>query len=240
MSKSVILSHLKGKHILILGFGREGKSTYRFILETMPHAKVTIADMNLNLDTSEIIAHKHNFILGENYLQNISSFDIIIKSPGISLKDHPSLVATQKISSQTDLFLQAYAPQCIGITGTKGKSTTASLIYHILQTMNMPSLLAGNIGIPLFDVISQITGKEKIVIELSSHQLEFIQQGPAIAVLLNLFEEHLDHYTSFYDYQVAKFNIATTQQKTDFFIHNTADNLINQLLEDTNPRSQRM
>ena len=110
-----------------------------------------------------------------------------------------------KISSQTDLFLKAYSAQIVGVTGTKGKSTTSSLIYHIIKSYTSNTLLAGNIGIPFFDLVPDINTETRIVCELSSHQLQYISKGPHIGILLNLFQEHLDHYASFYDYQLAKF-----------------------------------
>jgi len=237
MSKSIILSRLQGKHILILGYGREGKSTYNFIKQHLPKAKVTIADANPHLDITEIKNYNDAYILGENYLHTISAYDLIIKSPGISLKNHLSFIQRDIISSQTDLFLQAYANQCIGVSGTKGKSTTSSLIYHILQSLNIPSLLAGNIGIPLFDIIPLIHKEVKIVMELSSHQLEFIQQAPSTAILLNIFQEHLDHYLGFEAYQQAKYALARYQQKNDTFIYNTDDILIKKLLQHSPPQS---
>jgi UDP-N-acetylmuramoylalanine--D-glutamate ligase len=239
MAKNDILARLNNQRILLLGFGREGKSTLRFINENIRNADVTIADANENLDTEELKGGKYRWIVGENYLDTINDYDVVIQSPGISLKNHLHRIQRKKITSQTDLFLQAYGCQCIGITGTKGKSTTASLVYHVLQSLHAPVLFAGNIGIPLFDIIPQIGEKEKIVIELSSHQLEFIRKAPAISVLLNLFEEHLDHYNSFYDYQSAKLNIAICQNGNDSFIYNTSDDLINQLLKTTTIASQR-
>ena len=240
MSKNIILNCLKDKKILILGFGREGKSTFRFINENISNPRITVADENPNTDISEILQHKYPCILGNDYLQNITNYDIIIKSPGISLKKHFHLIQNKIITSQTDLFLQAYANQCIGITGTKGKSTTTNLIFHIFQKLNIPSLMAGNMGIPLFDIIPQLKEEDKIVLELSSHQLEFIQKAPHIALLLNLFEEHLDHYNSFYDYQSAKFNIATYQQPNDYFIYNACDELVLLRLIEKNPSSQKI
>lgn len=238
MSKDAILAQLKNKRILLLGFGKEGKSTYQFINEHYPDTDLSIADANPDVDTSIIKNKAHRVITGNDYMDIIAQYDIVIKTPGISLKDYHLLTKKPIISSQTDLFLNAYADQCIGITGTKGKSTTTSLIHHILQSTGQSSLIAGNIGIPLFDIIPKISKKDKIIIELSSHQLEFIRRGPAIAILLNIFEEHLDHYNSFYDYQSAKFNIATKQNENDCFIYPISDSLIDLLIKQKKPVSQ--
>ena len=235
MSVHAILDRLKNKHILLLGFGKEGASSYAFIRNHLPESPITVANREQLADTSIFANDSHTHLLtGEHYLGTINQFDIVLKSPGISLKHIIHSLDKNKISSQTDLFLQAFSAQCIGVTGTKGKSTTASFIYHVLKKLEKNTLLAGNIGIPLFDIVEEITPETKIVLELSSHQLEFIHKSPHISLLLNLFEEHLDHYNSLLDYQRAKFNIAKCQSKEDYFIYNTTDISIANLLK-TNP-----
>src|SRR5699024_7792288 len=100
----------------------------------------------------------------------------------------------ERVTSQTELFLRAYRKQVIGITGTKGKSTTTALTWHVLKSVRPDTLLMGNIGIPAFLQAESIGPETLIVYELSCHQLEYISVSPHVAVLLNLFEEHLDHY----------------------------------------------
>jgi len=232
MGQDFIINQLKDKRILILGFGREGKSSYQFIRKHLPTIPLVIADENPHIETylfENDCYTKH--ILYKKDSETFANYDIVLKSPGISLKDILGNIDASKISSQTDLFLQAFAPQCIGITGTKGKSTTASFIYHILNYLKKDTLLAGNIGIPLFDIAEDITPNTKIVLELSSHQLEFIRKSPHISILLNLFEEHLDHYNSLSNYYWAKFNIARRQSEGDYFIYNVTDISIANLLE---------
>lgn len=226
-----IADYLNKKSILLLGFGREGQSSYHFIRKYLKNNPICIADKNIHLDKSSFADEHLDFVLGDNYLDNINDFDIVLKSPGISLKDRILSIDSNKISSQTDLFLQAYSSQCIGVTGTKGKSTTSTLIFHILSQLDNNVVFGGNIGIPLFELIDKIDPTTKIVLELSSHQLEFIHKAPKISLLLNLFEEHLDHYNSYLDYQKAKFNIAKYQSKDDFFICNGQDKNIDNLLK---------
>jgi UDP-N-acetylmuramoylalanine--D-glutamate ligase len=141
------------------------------------------------------------------------------------MKDIPYSFARTVITSQTDLFLRRYASQVIGVTGTKGKSTTASLVSHILDNAGRDAVLLGNIGTPAFHFLERIGEGTRIVFELSSHQLEHIVRSPHVAILLNLYQEHLDAYRSFEDYQLAKMNIAEFQQKGDFFIYNADDPL---------------
>ncbi|NVO01441.1 MAG: UDP-N-acetylmuramoyl-L-alanine--D-glutamate ligase [Bacteroidetes bacterium] len=235
--KTLLNNLISGKKVLILGFGREGQSTYHLLRKYFPEFFLTIADLDENIIAKNSFLEKDNYfetILGADYLKCISKFDIVIKSPGISLNNIDIEFNPEKIASQTDLFLRKYHKQVIGITGTKGKSTTSSLIFEILNSFSKNTLLVGNIGIPPFDVIDKIDESTKIVCELSSHQLEFITVAPHISILLNLFQEHLDHYKSYLDYQKAKINILKYQSKDDFFIFHQDDELIQEFLRTNN------
>jgi UDP-N-acetylmuramoylalanine--D-glutamate ligase len=139
-----------------------------------------------------------------------------------NLKEKIPLADLKKISSQVDVFLQLYSAQTIGITGTKGKSTTASLVYHILKECGRDVVLGGNIGTPVFELLGQITASTKILLELSSHQLEFLKRGPHIALLLNLFQDHLDHYEDLDAYHQAKLNAIKYQADDDFLVYDEA------------------
>ena len=142
----------------------------------------------------------------------------MIKTPGISLKDVD--IDISLISSQTDLFLEAYHNQVIGVTGTKGKSTTSSLIYHLLKESGNDVILAGNIGIPILDCVSDINERTIIVYELSAHQLQFINRSPHVGILLNVFEEHLDHFGTFEKYKDAKINVLRYMSDEDVAVVN--------------------
>ena len=137
-------------------------------------------------------------------LDDLEKYDIIIKSPGISFAKIDISKFRDKISSQMELFMQFFSNYTIGITGTKGKSTTSSLIYSILKEQNKDCLLLGNIGKPIFEYVDKINENTILVLEMSAHQLEFMTHSPNIAILLNVFEEHLDHYKSYEDYIKAK------------------------------------
>ena len=192
----LIINRLRNKRILVLGFGREGKSTLRFLQQHLPDAVVAVADKN------EMEGVKH---FGSHYLEAMYGYDIVIKTPGISLKDFDTKGV--EITSQTDLFLSQFHAQTIGVSGTKGKSTTASLIYHLLKASGRDVILTGNIGIPCFDVIEDIDNQTIVVYELSAHQLEYVHNSPHVGVLLNVFEEHLDHFGSMERYKSAKLNL---------------------------------
>ncbi len=232
----LIRTELENKKVLLLGFGREGQSSYRLIRRILPELPITIADANESVRENELL-NGDNFVdfrLGEGYLVGLNAFGRILKSPGISLKDISFDLDSTSITSQTDLFLRRFRRQVIGVTGTKGKSTTATLIHHILRLAERDSLLMGNIGRPAFDVVDEIGTATNLVFELSSHQLEYISHSPHIAVLLNLYQEHLDAYRSFHDYQVAKMNIAKYQVPGDYFLFNNDDERIRQLISTMN------
>ncbi|PLX04671.1 MAG: UDP-N-acetylmuramoyl-L-alanine--D-glutamate ligase [Marinilabiliales bacterium] len=207
-------SVLESKKVLILGFGKEGRSTLEFLDKYLPEVDISIADANKDLKNDQLLSKypESNLFFGDDYLNNLNRFDFIIKSPGVNLRN--ALISPNtEVSSQTSLFLDFYHNQVIGVTGTKGKSTTSSLIYFLLQKLNKKSVLLGNIGKPAFNSIKGIDEDTIIVYELSAHQLESIKTSPKVAVLLNIFPEHLDYFTNFESYANAKFNIIKFQTK---------------------------
>ena len=220
-----LISYLQGKKILILGLGKEGKSTYKLIRKYLKDQKIYISDKNKEnlkeLEDKNVVS-----IFGDKYLESLEDYDIIIKSPGISLKEIDTSKFIHKIKSQLELLLEYFDNFTIGITGTKGKSTTSSLIYKILKEQNKRVLLLGNIGMPIFDYIETIKEDTILVLEMSSHQLEYTNLSPNVAVFLNIYEEHLDYYKSIEKYIDAKCNICRYQKKTDYFIYNMDNEIL--------------
>ncbi len=205
---------LQGRRILVAGYGREGKSAENLIKKLLSSAPVTIATQ----------VEKGKWKDTADQWHDDWPFDLVIKSPGIP--NFQFTILDFQLTSLTDLFLQVYGDLTIGVTGTKGKSTTASLIHHLLPG----SILAGNIGIPLFDILDDLSPDSLVVAELSCHQLENIHRGPHIAVLLNLFQEHLDHYENYLGYKMAKFQIALRQQEGDHFFYCTDNDELRDLV----------
>ena len=204
-------------NICILGFGREGKSTLAFLKEHHP-CTITIADeKEITLD----YADNQNIIVktGAHYLDDLDRFDLIIKSPGISLPLEIENTIKEKLTSQTALFLQAFHQQIIGITGTKGKSTTSSLIYHILKENGVDAVLVGNIGIPMWSMASSVNDNTHVVCELSAQQLYDVKHSPHVALFLNLFSDHIDYFGNMERYGAAKCNIRRFQKSGDVFIY---------------------
>lgn len=219
-----LIAKLAHKNLLILGFGLEGQSTYRFLRQHLPGQPLTIADQN-DLSSHPLLQNDQNLTLisGPNYLQNLANYDLILKSPGTSFKDLDYSSFQDKITSQLELILEIDRENIIGITGTKGKSTTSSLIYAILQANGCDSRLLGNIGTPIFDEIEHISADTLLVLEMSSHQLEFIKTSPHIGAILNLFEDHLDAAGSVEHYHWSKLNLFRHMTANDLAIY-CADN----------------
>lgn len=214
--KETIRNLVNDKKVLILGFGREGQSSFRMLSSVGGYKCLDIADANA---VSADLTAMHNVITGNSYLDCLDDYDVVFKSPGIVL---PKDIKEYKchFTCQADLFLQVYGAQTIGITGTKGKSTTSSLLYHILKTCGKDVLFGGNIGLPIFDITDQIHPRTIIVFELSCHQLEYASHAPAKAILLNLYEDHLDHYGTVEKYWKAKQNIYRNQGYNDYLFCN--------------------
>lgn len=221
-----LLNYLENKKILILGFGKEGESSYLFLRKHFPEKKLEIVDKNMNLLTDKPYLLEDinvEVVLGEDYFRDIDYFDIVLKTPGISLKDFDISKFENKITSQLELLLEFVPCYTIGVTGTKGKSTTSSLIYQMIKDQGKDVMLLGNIGEPIFNDIDDMKKDTILVLELSSHALEFVKKSPNIAILLDIYEEHLDHYSSMEKYIEAKFNVAKFQSKNDIFIYNASN-----------------
>jgi UDP-N-acetylmuramoylalanine--D-glutamate ligase len=219
-----ILDKLKNKKIAILGFGREGKSTYKFIRNHLKDEQITILDKNTNLlNDNEYLKEDSNvlLLLGDDYLEHLDDSDIIFKSPGIKIPDIEKYM--DKITSEVNLLLEDTDIFTIGITGTKGKSTTSSLIYEVLKNNNLDVHLCGNIGIPVFDFIEECTPDTVLVVEMSAYQTEFIKQSPNIGIILNLFEEHLDYFGTKEAYYNSKLNMFRYQYN-DYYGFYSCDN----------------
>ena len=223
------LKELKEKKVLILGFGREGQSSFDLIKKLYPQNRLGIADQmepeNFREKFPELAQNENiDISLGKNYLNAIDDYDVVIKTPGIPLNAvKPLLKKGAKITSQTEIFLANCPGKVIGITGTKGKSTASALIYKILKTGRKNDYLIGNIGKPALDFLLKAKSQDIFVYEMSCHQLAELKQSPGVAVFLNLYPEHLDYYKNFATYAKAKANITRWQNKNDWLIFDPAD-----------------
>lgn len=180
----------------------EGKSSAEYLRKQ--GAGVTILDRNQ----------------GDNYLEGLNSYDLVVRSPGIKVSDLEKFVAKDKITSQTKLFFDLCKASIIGVTGTKGKGTTSTLIYEMLKAEGRDVYLGGNIGVPPFEFLDKVNAASWVVLELSSFQLQDLHKSPHIAVMLMITSEHLDYHKDVYEYIEAKRNILKHQTDSDFAVIN--------------------
>ena len=180
------------------------------------YAKLDIADQS---SPKELPDREMVWITGPDYQKCLDNYDVVFKSPGIVLEKEPYEYKC-RILSQTEVFFHCFRDQIIGITGTKGKSTVTTLLYHLLKTGGESTLLVGNIGIPCLDHIEEVRPETKIVFELSCHQLEYMTVSPHMGILVNIHEEHLDHYGTMEKYVESKRQIYKHQKDSDILICN--------------------
>ncbi|MEA2056810.1 MAG: UDP-N-acetylmuramoyl-L-alanine--D-glutamate ligase [Patescibacteria group bacterium] len=183
--------------------------------------------------------------LGPDHLDSLTEYNLILKTPGIPSTLKPiknAINGRVELSSNLELMLKIvsnwqeqekksldvklkkapdtlFEPITIGVTGTKGKSTTASIIHHVLKSAGLDSVLVGNIGTPALDRINQITSKTKLVIEMSSHQLADLKLSPDIAVIQRITSEHLDYYQNQQEYVNSKKAITMYQKVNQYVIY---------------------
>ena len=200
--------------IAIAGYGVEGEANYNYWL-AKPGADLTIVD--------EAAVPKHPLpagaktLLGTGAFEKLADFDLVIRTAGLA----PKKIKTDgMIWSATNEFFDKCPADIIGVTGSKGKGTTASLITAILQAAGRKVWLVGNIGQPALEILDQIQPDDIVVYELSSFQLWDIQRSPQTAVVLFIEQEHLDVHADMAEYVAAKGNIARFQSADDILIYN--------------------
>ncbi|MDP2736669.1 MAG: UDP-N-acetylmuramoyl-L-alanine--D-glutamate ligase [bacterium] len=215
---------LNNKRVAILGLGLENLALINYILKHKIKCEITVCDAR------EDVKAKHAWIpacagmtrigwqLGKNYNKNLDKFDILFRSPGWPMSGAKSTNSPMRL-----FFELSPSKNIIGVTGTKGKGTTASLIYEILRAAGKRVWLGGNIGVAPFDFIDKIKKTDWVVLELSSFQLEDMTVSPHIAVITNFYSEHLapadpnnpNYHKSLKDYRDAKLNIIRWQRSGD-------------------------
>lgn len=220
------MKEIEGKSVLILGYAREGRSTHRYLSAHYPGKKIGVADKQ---EIQKPLEPDVEIYSGENYLEGVANYDVIVRSPGVPLQLpelQEAIKLGKRVTSETNIFFSECPGTIIGVTGTKGKSTTASLISEILKERYEDVRLAGNIGRPSLDYLTG-AGKETVfVIELSSQQLDDIRYSPHIAVILAIVPEHLDYHEQFREYVRAKSNIVKYQKSTDIVVFNPLHKLV--------------
>lgn len=225
---------LRGESFLIIGYGREGKSVHEFLKATKPGVRIGIADRQ---GVSGDVDPRVSVFSGESYLREAREYDTVIRSPGVSIREiAPYVGPSTHLTSATNIFFEQCPGKIIGITGTKGKSTTSALTASVLRQGFSDVRLVGNIGAPMLDYLKDANAQTCFVVELSSYQLEDLRRSPAIAILLNIVPEHLDYHGGFDAYCAAKLSIARNQCESDALIINDGFPLLSQMTEKLNAR----
>lgn len=224
------INNLLNKKILILGFGREGKSSMIFLLKNNISNNLAVADVKefktLTAEEKKLLKTNKqiNYYGGKNYLQKIFDFEIVVKTPGINLeKIILKKISRKKIilASNLNIFLSNCRGKVIGVTGSKGKGTTATLLYKILKSSGKKAYLIGNIGEPFLDYLKFDGRKTIYVAELSSFQLESMNLKNVIdmGLFLSFFPEHLKEHGTAKNYLVAKTNIINGLKENGVLIY---------------------
>jgi UDP-N-acetylmuramoylalanine--D-glutamate ligase len=200
--------------VAIAGWGQEGQSAYKYYSTLYPNTEFIIFDEK-HVDVPAAV----QLVSGDNIFKKIdTSFDLIIRSPGIAPLRFKSEVKDKLWSATREFFRECKTP-IIGVTGTKGKGTTSSLIYKILKSSGLKVSLAGNIGKPMLEILPETVSDDVVVLELSSFQLWDLTQSPHVAVVLMIEPDHLNVHKDFDDYINAKANIGRYQTSTDAMIY---------------------
>ncbi len=219
---------LKNKRVLVVGLGKSGIAAARFLKAR--GAQVTVSDIRPAGLISELPALLDAGIMVETGSHGLLTFrrqDLIVVSPGVP-SNTPELTTVRAmgipIIGEMELGAQFLQGQIIAITGSNGKTTTTTLIGEILKASGKATLVGGNIGRPVVDMVAESTPESWSVLEVSSFQLETIQTfHPKIALVLNITPDHLDRHGSFEAYAAAKTRITENQTTDDFLILNAED-----------------
>ncbi len=214
--------------IAIIGFGDEGRSLLAFLKKSPAYkkAEIWVLDRKGSLK-KELAVEKLPCVLGEGYLKSLSDFDVVFRSPGVPYLTEEIQAAVKAgvtVSSQTKLFFQeieahrkkvkSAKPLIIGVTGSKGKGTTSTLIFQMLKNAKYKAALLGNIGTPMISGLAAAKRADYVVLELSSFQLQDMDMSPDIAVVLDIFPDHLDAHKTLNEYYAAKAAIGRFQKKS--------------------------
>ena len=224
------MMELKGKKVLVVGLGKSGLAAALFLRRQGAH--VTVSDIRsaeaLAKDIPALLEEGINVEAGGHGLLTFRRQDLIVVSPGVPL-DTPELVQARNfgrpIIGELELAARFIKGKILAVTGSNGKTTTTSLLGEILEKAGIPTLVGGNIGVPVVSLVEESTEQTWNVLEVSSFQLETTHQfHPAIAVILNITPDHLDRHGSFENYALAKERIFAEQDQNDYCVLN-ADNM---------------
>ena len=210
------ISQLDGRQVALWGWGREGRAAYHAIRARLPLLPLTLFCPSEEADEARGLADPRLIVETEASAPRLSAFDVVVKSPGISpYRSEASAAAgqgTRFIGGTTLWFAEHAGARTVCVTGTKGKSTTTALLAHLLRAGGHVTALAGNIGLPLLELLDLPQSPDVWAIELSSYQTGDVAASgvrPRVAVALNVFPEHLDWHGSEARYVEDKLRLLT-------------------------------
>lgn len=222
---------LRGKHVLVMGLGLQGSGMAAARYAAQQGAVVRVTDLKapeiLAPSVQALAGLPIEFILGTHRNEDFAWAEMVIRNPGIPLTSPYLQIASEhgaSIEMEIALFFLACPGRIIGITGTRGKTTTSTLLYSILKESGIPTVLGGNVtGVETLSLLPRITPETAVVLELSSWQLEGLaphQTSPAVAIMTNVYPDHLNTYSGMEEYAAAKATIFRYQLANDLAIFN--------------------
>lgn len=228
---------IKGRRVAVVGIGVSNRPLIYFLLSL--GAQVSAFDKKNEEQLKDIAKELKKdgvkIVLGDNYLDNLTGYEVIFKTPSMRI-DNPALVKARQqgayITSEMEEFIKYCPGKVYGITGSDGKTTTTTLVYNMLKEEGYKTWVGGNIGTPLFSHIEEIKKEDKIVLELSSFQLMTINVSPEIALVTNLSPNHLDIHKNMEEYINAKKNIFKYQNSSDLLVLNRDNELTNSMVNE--------
>ena len=230
--------YLKNKKVAIIGLGVSNLPLLKYMYEK--EAKTTVFDEKDKKDVprkllEKLEKYKANAFFGKNCFENLKGFDIIFRSPSC-LPTRMELVEEKNrgaiVTSEIEMLMKMSPCKIIGVTGSDGKTTTTSLIYSILKKSGYNAYLGGNIGVPLFTKLEEMTPTDILVLELSSFQLMGMEVSPNIAVITNITPNHLNIHKDYNEYIEAKKNIFKHQNEDDYLILNYDNEITKNCIKD--------
>lgn len=223
---------LGGKNILVVGLAKTGVACARFLARA--GAAVTVTDLReetaLGPQLAALAGLAIRYVLGRHDEPDFTGADLIVVSPGVP-QDHPLLLAARgggvEIVSEIELASRFITAPLVAITGTNGKTTTTTIAGELFRASGYATYVGGNIGDPLIELVESGEQVERVVVEISSFQMEWADRfRPKVAALLNISEDHLDRYATYQEYIDAKLRIFSGQTREDFAVLNADDPLV--------------
>jgi UDP-N-acetylmuramoylalanine--D-glutamate ligase len=228
---------IKGKNTAVVGIGVSNIPLINFLVEL--GAKVTAFDKKKEDQLGTIVEDFKNkgvkLCLGEDYLNNLTGFDVVFKTPSMRIDSGALLRVKDEgayITSEMEEFVKYCPAKIYGITGSDGKTTTTTIVYNLLKEAGYTTWVGGNIGNPLFSHIEEMTKEHKVVLELSSFQLMTMKVSPQVAVITNITPNHLDMHKGMDEYVDSKKNIFKFQEKDDLLILNKENSITNSFVNE--------